>query len=78
MQLEAELASLFVHTFPFIKDYLVKLKSLHSQLRGCGKDKSDKECIFLILSKLVGVFIFCYFLLFHYGWVGCTICNAII
>ena len=32
----------------------MKFKSLHAVLQGCGKNKIDHECIFLILSKLRG------------------------
>ena len=32
----------------------MKFKSLRVVLQGCGKNKTDVECIFLILSKLMG------------------------
>ena len=37
-----------------IEYYLSKFRLLVAQLKGCGKTKSDEECIFLILSKLKG------------------------
>lgn len=54
LQLDAELTSLTPASFPTIEDFLMKFKSLRTVLQGCGKHKTDDECIFLILSKLRG------------------------
>jgi len=54
LQLDAELTSLSPSSFPTIEDFLVKFKSLRAVLQGCGKNKADADCIFLILSKLRG------------------------
>lgn len=47
LQLEAELTSLSPNAFPSIDDFIVKFKSMRSQLVGCGKSKNDKVSIFL-------------------------------
>ena len=52
LQLDAKLTSLSLANFPTIEDFLMKFKYLHVVLQGCGKNKTDDECIFLILSKL--------------------------
>jgi len=54
LQLDTELTSLTPTDFPTIEDFLMKFKSLRTLLQGCGKNKTDDECIFLILSKLRG------------------------
>jgi hypothetical protein len=54
LQLDAELTSLTPDHFPTIEDFLMKFKSLRTLLQGCGKNKTDDECIFLVLSKLKG------------------------
>jgi hypothetical protein len=56
LQLEAKLSSLVPDEHASIEDYLAKFRLLVAQLKGCGKKKSDDECIFLILSKLKGPF----------------------
>ena len=56
LQIEAELTSLAPDAFPSIEDFLMRFKQQRSLLQGCGKVKSDKECIYLILSKLRGNF----------------------
>ena len=56
LQLEAELTSLVPNSFLSIEDILMKFKQQRLSLQGCGKTKIDKECIFLILSKLWGNF----------------------
>ena len=52
LQFDVELISLTPAIFPIIEDFLMKFKSLGRFLQGCGKNKIDNECIFLILSKL--------------------------
>ena len=52
LQLDAKLTSLIPTNFPTIEDFLMKFKSMHTLLQGCGKNKIDDECIVLILSKL--------------------------
>ena len=52
--MDAELTSLSPRNFLTIEDFLMKFKSLRAVLQGCGKNKIDDECIFLILSKLRG------------------------
>lgn len=54
LQLEAKLSSLVLDEHASIEYYLANFRSLLAQLKGCGKPKSDNECIFLILSKLKG------------------------
>jgi hypothetical protein len=54
LQLGEELSSLVPDEHASIEDYLTKFRALVAQLKGCGKTKSGKECIFLILSKLKG------------------------
>ena len=56
MQLEAELTALSPDDFSTIIDYLTKFKELLTQLKGSGKKKEDKDCVYLILSKLRGPF----------------------
>ena len=66
LQLDAKLTSLSPNNFLTIEDFLMKFKSLRAVLQGCGKNKTDDECIFLILSKLRGEYqIFSSFLLHH-------------
>ena len=52
LQIEAELTSIVPDSFPSIKDFLMKFNQHRSLLKGCGKTKTDIECIYLILSKL--------------------------
>ena len=54
LQLDVELTSLTPASFPTIEDFLMKFKSLRIVFQGCGKNKPNDECIFLILSKLQG------------------------
>ncbi len=54
LQLDVELTSLTLASFPTIEYFLMKFKSLRTVLQGCGKTKTDDECIFFILSKLQG------------------------
>jgi len=56
MQLYAKLIALSPNDFPTLIDYLTKFKELLTQLKGSGKKKEDKECVYLILSKLRGPF----------------------
>jgi hypothetical protein len=49
--LEVELSSLVPDDHVSIEEYIAKFRSLVAQLKGCGKFKSNDECIFLILSK---------------------------
>ena len=61
MQLEMDLSSLIPDEHASIEDYLTKFKSLIARLKGCGKTKSDSECIFFILSKLKDPYhVFCF------------------
>ena len=61
MQLEMDLSFLIPDEHASIEDYLTKFKSLIARLKGCGKTKSDSECIFLILFKLKGPYhVFCF------------------
>jgi hypothetical protein len=50
--LEVELSSLVPDEHTSIEDYISKFKLLVAQLKRCGKNKSNEECIFLIFSKL--------------------------
>ena len=60
-QLEMDLSSLIPDEHASIEDYRTKFKSLIVQLKGCGKTKSDSECIFFILSKLKDPYhVFCF------------------
>lgn len=52
LQIEVELTALTPNSFPSIEDFLMKFKSLQSLLQGCGKTKTNTECIYLILSRL--------------------------
>lgn len=52
LQIEAESTSLAPDSFPTIDDFLMKFKSLRSQLEGVGTTKIDTKCIYLILTKL--------------------------
>lgn len=52
IQIEVELTSLSPDSFPTIEDFLNKFKTIKSILQGSGKNKEDKECIYLILSNL--------------------------
>ena len=56
LQIEAELTSLISNYFPSIEHFLMKFKQQRSLLQGCGKNKIDTKCIYLILSKLHGKF----------------------
>ena len=68
LQLDTELTSLTPTDFSTIEDFLMKFKSLRTLLQGCGKNKTDDECIFLILSKLRGQYqFFLFHLLLRYG-----------
>ena len=52
LHIEAKLTSLAPNAFPSIEDFLMKFKHQLTLLQGCTKVKIDKECIYLILSKL--------------------------
>ena len=56
LQIELDLTSLVLDYFPSIKEFLMKFKQQRSLLQGCGKNKTNTECIYLILSKLCGNF----------------------
>lgn len=56
LELETKLSALVPDAYAFIEEYLAQFRSLLSQLKACGKEKKDGECIFLILSKLKGHF----------------------
>lgn len=56
LQIEAKLTSLIPNVFPSIEDFLMGFKQQRTLLQGCGKEKTYKECIYLILSKLRGNF----------------------
>ena len=61
LQIQVENTSLVPYYFPSIEDFLMKFKQKRSLLQGYGKNKTDTECIYLILSKLCGNFqIFAY------------------
>jgi hypothetical protein len=50
------LSSLVPDEHASIEDYLVKFKLLLAPLKGCGKTKTNDECIFFILSQPKGPF----------------------
>lgn len=45
---------MILESFTSIEDFLIKFKSLRSNLQVVRKIKLDDECIFLIISKLRG------------------------
>jgi hypothetical protein len=51
-----------------IEYYLVEFKLVVVHMKGCRKNKSDEECILLILSKLKDHFqVFFFYVLLYYG-----------
>jgi len=52
MHIDAQLTALYPYDFSTIVDFLTKFKNLYTQLKGSGKKKEEKECIFFIMSKL--------------------------
>lgn len=56
LELETKLSALVPDEHASIEEYLAQFRSFLSQLKACGKEKKDAECIFLILSKLKGPF----------------------
>jgi hypothetical protein len=52
LQLEVKLSSLVPDENASIEDYISEFKLLVAYMKGCGKNKPDKEWIFLILPEL--------------------------
>ena len=52
LQIKEELISLVPNAFPSIEDFLMRFKQQRTFLHRWRKEKTSKECIYLILSKL--------------------------
>lgn len=56
LQFEMDLTTLVHNSLSSTKEFFGEIQFIWSLLQGCGNDKTDKECIFIIFPKLLGPF----------------------